>query len=53
MWRCSNELRERADMLHNSSRRDAKHYIGNQSVLCFKVEKQSSDAFRFAAKFIL
>ncbi|XWS10089.1 hypothetical protein CRYUN_Cryun39dG0045700 [Craigia yunnanensis] len=27
MWRCSDELRVRADELHRSSRRDAKHYI--------------------------
>ncbi|KAI5661859.1 hypothetical protein M9H77_21182 [Catharanthus roseus] len=27
MWRCSEELRARADELHRSSRRDAKHYI--------------------------
>ncbi|GFP79189.1 phosphoenolpyruvate carboxylase 3 [Phtheirospermum japonicum] len=27
MWRCSNELRVRADELHRSSKRDAKHYI--------------------------
>ncbi|KAL8506401.1 hypothetical protein ACS0TY_017328 [Phlomoides rotata] len=27
MWRCSDELRERADDLHKSSKRDAKHYI--------------------------
>lgn len=29
MWRCSDELRHRADVLHRSSKRDAKHYIGN------------------------
>lgn len=31
MWRCSDELRVRADELHRSAtaRRDAKHYIGN------------------------
>ncbi|KAI8012592.1 Phosphoenolpyruvate carboxylase 2 [Camellia lanceoleosa] len=27
MWRCSEELRARADELHRSSKRDAKHYI--------------------------
>ncbi|WJZ99095.1 hypothetical protein VitviT2T_017569 [Vitis vinifera] len=27
MWRCNEELRARADELHRSSRRDAKHYI--------------------------
>lgn len=27
MWRCSDELRVRAEELHRSSRRDAKHYI--------------------------
>ncbi|EPS69468.1 hypothetical protein M569_05291 [Genlisea aurea] len=27
MWRCSDELRVRADELHRSSRRDAKHFI--------------------------
>ncbi|XLR50824.1 hypothetical protein S83_001496, partial [Arachis hypogaea] len=27
MWRCNDELRVRADELHVSSRRDAKHYI--------------------------
>ncbi|KAG8472340.1 hypothetical protein CXB51_034255 [Gossypium anomalum] len=27
MWRCSDELRVRADELHRSLRRDAKHYI--------------------------
>ncbi|KAL8129799.1 hypothetical protein V2J09_018954 [Rumex salicifolius] len=27
MWRCSDELRGRADDLHSSSKRDAKHYI--------------------------
>ncbi|GFY97529.1 phosphoenolpyruvate carboxylase 3 [Actinidia rufa] len=27
MWRCSDELRVRADKLHRSSKRDAKHYI--------------------------
>ncbi|KAL2466772.1 Phosphoenolpyruvate carboxylase 3 [Abeliophyllum distichum] len=27
MWRCSDELRVRADELHRSSKRDAKHYI--------------------------
>ncbi|XP_051152272.1 phosphoenolpyruvate carboxylase 2-like [Andrographis paniculata] len=27
MWRCSDELRGRADQLHMSSKRDAKHYI--------------------------
>ncbi|KAH7844564.1 hypothetical protein Vadar_029450 [Vaccinium darrowii] len=27
MWRCSDELRARADELHRSSKRDAKHYI--------------------------
>ncbi|KAG4136055.1 hypothetical protein ERO13_D08G255000v2 [Gossypium hirsutum] len=27
MWRCSDELRVRAEGLHRSSRRDAKHYI--------------------------
>lgn len=35
MWRCSDELRCRATELHNSSKRDAKHYIGDQlSTLC-------------------
>lgn len=29
MWRCNDELRVRADVLHRSTRRDAKHYIGN------------------------
>lgn len=29
MWRCSDELRVRADELHRSSKKDAaKHYIG-------------------------
>jgi hypothetical protein len=28
MWRCSDELRARADELHRSSKKDAKHYIG-------------------------
>ncbi|KAL6579263.1 Phosphoenolpyruvate carboxylase 1 [Orobanche minor] len=28
MWRCSDELRVRAEELHRSSKRDAKHYIG-------------------------
>ncbi|GMP22905.1 hypothetical protein CsSME_00000708 [Camellia sinensis var. sinensis] len=27
MWRCSDELRVRAEELHRSSKRDAKHYI--------------------------
>ncbi|KAH9620084.1 hypothetical protein KSS87_008678 [Heliosperma pusillum] len=27
MWRCTDELRVRAEDLHNSDRRDAKHYI--------------------------
>ncbi|KAL6999619.1 Phosphoenolpyruvate carboxylase 1 [Sarracenia purpurea var. burkii] len=27
MWRCSDELRVRADELHKSSKRDSKHYI--------------------------
>ncbi|KAH6785484.1 phosphoenolpyruvate carboxylase 3 [Perilla frutescens var. hirtella] len=27
MWRCSDELRSRAEELHRSSKRDAKHYI--------------------------
>ncbi|KAK6157557.1 hypothetical protein DH2020_011805 [Rehmannia glutinosa] len=27
MWRCSDELRVRADELHRTSKRDAKHYI--------------------------
>ncbi|KAF7833922.1 phosphoenolpyruvate carboxylase 2 [Senna tora] len=27
MWRCNDELRVRADELHSSSKRDAKHYI--------------------------
>ncbi|ONI12463.1 hypothetical protein PRUPE_4G166400 [Prunus persica] len=27
MWRCNDELRVRADVLHRSTRRDAKHYI--------------------------
>ncbi|KAH9791317.1 hypothetical protein WN944_010101 [Citrus x changshan-huyou] len=27
MWRCNDELRARADGLHRSSKRDAKHYI--------------------------
>eukprot|EP00252_Welwitschia_mirabilis_P018526 TRINITY_DN4115_c0_g1_i1.p1 TRINITY_DN4115_c0_g1~~TRINITY_DN4115_c0_g1_i1.p1 ORF type:complete len:964 (+),score=173.88 TRINITY_DN4115_c0_g1_i1:406-3297(+) len=27
MWRCSDELRQRALQLHNSAKRDAKHYI--------------------------
>jgi phosphoenolpyruvate carboxylase len=27
MWRCSDELRARADELHRSAKRDAKHYI--------------------------
>ncbi|KAJ6792404.1 phosphoenolpyruvate carboxylase 2 [Iris pallida] len=27
MWRCSDELRVRADVLHRSSKKDAKHYI--------------------------
>ncbi|KAG5235408.1 phosphoenolpyruvate carboxylase family protein [Salix suchowensis] len=27
MWRCSDELRVRADVLHRSSKRDSKHYI--------------------------
>ncbi|KAG8386807.1 hypothetical protein BUALT_Bualt03G0187200 [Buddleja alternifolia] len=27
MWRCSDELRARANKLHRSSKRDAKHYI--------------------------
>ncbi|KAL0328421.1 UNVERIFIED_CONTAM: Phosphoenolpyruvate carboxylase [Sesamum calycinum] len=27
MWRCTDELRSRADELHRSSRRDAKHFI--------------------------
>jgi phosphoenolpyruvate carboxylase len=29
MWRCSDELRVRADELHRSSRKTAKHYIGS------------------------
>jgi len=28
MWRCNNELRARAEKLHNRSKRDGKHYIG-------------------------
>lgn len=28
MWRCTDELRSRAEELHRNSRRDAKHYIG-------------------------
>lgn len=28
MWRCNDELRIRADELHRSSKKDAKHYIG-------------------------
>lgn len=35
MWRCNEELRARADELHRSSRRDAKHYIGMHS--CFQI----------------
>lgn len=31
MWRCNDELRVRADELHRSSKKDAKHYIGMQS----------------------
>ncbi|KAI3938484.1 hypothetical protein MKW98_010635 [Papaver atlanticum] len=27
MWRCSDELRERADELHRSSKKESKHYI--------------------------
>ena len=27
MWRCSDELRERALQLHSASKKDAKHYI--------------------------
>ena len=29
MWRCNDELRFRADGLLQSSKKDAKHYIGN------------------------
>ena len=29
MWRCNDELRVRADELLRSSKKDAKHYIGN------------------------
>ncbi|PIA33268.1 hypothetical protein AQUCO_04200202v1 [Aquilegia coerulea] len=32
MWRCSDELRVRADELHRSSKKDAEHYIGMCSV---------------------
>lgn len=28
MWRCSDELRVQADILHCTSKKDAKHYIG-------------------------
>lgn len=42
MWRCSDELCARADELHRSSKRDAKHYIGMSLVVlifvvCFMV----------------
>lgn len=33
MWRCNDELRVRAEELHRSSKRDAKHYIGNFGVI--------------------
>lgn len=35
MWRCNDELRDRAHELHRSSKRDAKHYIGMYFFLSF------------------
>jgi hypothetical protein len=32
MWRCSDELRDRADEVHRSSKKSAKHYIGNMDI---------------------
>lgn len=37
MWRCSDELRARADELLRSSKRDAKHYIGNPEFPCSRL----------------
>lgn len=41
MWRCNDELRVRADELDRSSKKDAKHYIGNSSIsmvgVCFSL----------------
>jgi len=34
MWRCSDELRVQADVLHRTSKKDAKHYIGNAVYFC-------------------
>lgn len=57
MWRCSDELRARADILHCSSKKDAKHYIGMQlsSVFCYNiVEAHMNSAFlEFPFHFIL
>jgi hypothetical protein len=33
MWRCSDELRVRADEVHLSSKKSAKHYIGNMNII--------------------
>lgn len=35
MWRCNEELRVLADELHRSSKRDAKHFIGNLQMLVY------------------
>ncbi|KAG8482999.1 hypothetical protein CXB51_021863 [Gossypium anomalum] len=42
MWHCSDELRVRADELHRSLRRDAKHYICIHAA-CSKIEFRLSD----------
>lgn len=38
MWRCTDELRIRANVLHRSTRKDAKHYIGISNNFCNIVE---------------
>ncbi|KAL0306578.1 UNVERIFIED_CONTAM: Phosphoenolpyruvate carboxylase [Sesamum radiatum] len=42
MWRCSDELRVRADELHRSSKRDAKHYIENLSSFSCRILEDNS-----------
>jgi hypothetical protein len=40
MWRCSDELRVKADKLHRSSKKDTtKYYIGTYTYLIFYNEK--------------
>lgn len=44
MWRCNDELRIRAEELHSSAKRDAKHYIGMYCVIviiiCFELHSK-------------